>query len=443
MKRLSTLLFILPFVLTSQTLSIDAYIEKFGSKYTLENFQINFGPDLQKSDLVFWGYIHGSETPQIIEHRLLEHLTEKGFRYFMPEIGEAQAFFFNRYLQSGDEQLLYFASYYQKMRTPQDASIQFLEKWQAIYQTNLRLPDEEKIRVVGVEGTLAFKDPSLAVTHLAYIAPKNSGIPMIDSLRFFKNLDILDLNIVSGKPVLELALANDKPTYDYVYPTSSKYQFGKRFISFYKENQELVNNAFGRDIHDLLIREELKREQIIYKNFKKKVLPSINSGGKVFSVFGYAHVLQGSINKYDYIAGLIKKNHELKVTSILGVLAKSKALKNRKSKKSEVIYGPLGHKFTSTEYSGFSTSKSYDGDSYFEKLEGINHLRKNARKYDIISLPLMHKNSPFNQNLTFLMYKRGGKWWRPDEELATIDYIQYLIYIQNSRANTPMEEWSN
>ena len=423
----------------------EEYIKKYAKGYSTQEFSLKDDLGVQLNDLAFWGYIHGSETPHLVEYKIFEYLAQHGFKYLMPEIGKAQAYFLNEYLKTGDDQLLYLVAYYQGMRTPQDASIQFMDKWQKIYALNQTLPIKDRFVVLGVEGTIAPYDPALAVTYLAYIAPENSGIPMIDSLKYFRHPEVLDISIISGKPALELAIANKRALYDYVYPNDSKYQFGRRFIAYYLKNQALVDQAFGvnnKEVHDILIREDMQREKITYKNFKSDVLPLLEKGEKVFSVFGYAHVFQGPINKYEYIAGMIRKNHpNVKTTTLLGVMAKSSALKNRKLCKTEDIQGPQGITFKGAEYCGYTTSKSYDGDGMFEKLSGINSIQKIAGKKDIVILPLIKENTPFNTGSTFISYEKGGKRWRPDESLSTIDYIQYLIYIQNSKANTPVEEW--
>ena len=445
MQKLIILLFWLPISLTAQPLDQATYVNKYGQPYSSLDFQLDPGLEIEQNDLVFWGYIHGSETPQLVEYKILEYLINHGFRYFMPEMGKAQAYFLNEYLKSGHEELLYFAAYYQGMRTSQDASVQLLQKWQKLYALNQQLPPQQQITVLGAEGTLAPYDPSLAITWLAYHAPENTGDPMIDSLQYFKNLDVLDLSIVSGKPVMEQARREKRPTYDYVYPSHSKYQFARRFIDYYLVHQSKVEEAFGvcgPEIHAILIREDLHREDIIYNNFKAEVLPLLQKGEKVCSVYGYAHIFQGPINGFDYIASKIKQGHpDIKTSSILGVMARSSVLKYRKLRKSGDLTGPMGHTFQQATYKGYSTSRSWDGDGLFEKLEGLPLVQKATGKNELLMLPLTQPGSPFHNGLNFVRYEKGGKRWRPDESLATTDYIQYLIYIQYSQANTPLEVW--
>lgn len=433
----------MPVGLLAQNSTLENYIAKHKSVYQLDDFAVNFGESLTKNDMVFWGYIHGSETPQLVEYKLLEYLVENGFQYYMPEIGMAQAYFLNQYLETGNQDLLLFAGYYQKSRTSQDASIQFIEKWKKIYQLNKGLPQDKKLTVLGADVTLFRYDPTLAITYLAYIAP-SSDIPMIDSLKYMKNLDILDINVISGKPAWDAAMAAKKSTYDFIYPLDSKYQFARRFFNYYLDNKEEVQEAFGdygNHVERLLIKSEKRREATIYDNFKRDVAPLIAKGGKVFSSYGYAHVMQGPINKNDYLAGLIKKgNPEISTTSVLGLLAKSNALNNRKLRKTGTLEGPQGFVFESAEYNGYTTKKSYDGDSFFERVDGIQHLKKATRKEDILTLSLIEKESPFNQGLTFVDFKKGGKRWNPDTSLNTLDYFQFVIYIQNSAANIPIEE---
>ncbi|MEO1053982.1 MAG: hypothetical protein AAFX87_25315 [Bacteroidota bacterium] len=445
MKILFLLFLVAPICSFGQTNEVKDYLKKYANTYQKGDFEISFGNDFAKNDLIFFGYIHGSEAPQMVEFEMLRYVVSRGFRYYAPEIGVAQAYFLNQYLKEGDEALLRFVTYYQKRRTPQDASVQFIEKWRKIYKLNRSLPDDRKITVLGTDISIIDNDPSLMVTYLAHIAPENTGNAMIDSLKYFRNLDILDLQIWSGAPVLELAKSTNKSTHDFVYPISSKYQFGRRFLAYYSENKTKVLEAFrtNRQLVEYVLSSFSwrEREDKIAEQFEMQVMPMIQKGEKVFSVFGYAHVLQGPINGKSYLAGIIKEKYpNLEMASVLGLLAKSKALKKRKYCKSDQIEGLQGFVFDGMEYCGYKVSSTYDGDGFGERLLGIQHLKRATKGKDILTLPLVKAASPFGQGLNFIGYKKGGKQFKLDPKLSTIDHFQYLIYMQHSEANVPFEE---
>ncbi|MEO1655530.1 MAG: hypothetical protein AAFU64_18455, partial [Bacteroidota bacterium] len=289
--------------------------------------------------------------------------------------------------------------------------------------------------------------PSLLLTHLAYLAPaEKTGLPIIDSLSLYRNLDILDLKIYSGKPVWELVRATRKSTYDYVYPLQSKYHFGKRFLAYFEKNQSQVVEAFGKhhkELKEFLSKDKSKRrEEVIFDNFQRRILPLIRSGEIVYAKFGYAHIHQGSINGKLYLAGMLKEKYpELKISSILGVLAKSNTLKERKLCKSGENLVERGITFEKAEYCGYKTAKSYDGDSFFERLAGIQALKKVTGKKDILMLDLHQPSSPLHKSQSFIYFTKGGKNWNIDPSLTTTDYVQYLIYMQHSEATIPFEEY--
>ncbi|MEO1254866.1 MAG: hypothetical protein AAFY41_08280 [Bacteroidota bacterium] len=444
MKKLILLIICFPWILSAQEQSIEAYINKHKTVSSAANFLFPYNEELAENDLVFFGYIHGCATPQAIEYKLIESLSKHRFRYLMLEVGTAQAYFLNEYLKTGNESLLMFAVHYQKFRTSQDASIQLVEKWRKIYLLNQQLTPESRFIVLGEEQTMAPNDPSLSITYLAHIAPANTGIPMIDSLQYFKNTDILEINILSGKPALASARSTGKAMYDFVYPTNSKYHFGRRFIKYYKENKEEVFAAFKgyrTQVRRTLEYVRERREDVLHNNFQEEVAPLIKKGGKVFATYGYTHVLQGPINGYDYLAGMVKKSSpSIKSTTILGILARSNAMNERKLRKEGTVIGPTGLAFDRISYKGYSTSRSYEGDALFERLEGINALKKAAKKQEILTLSLAKEETPFNNGLTFIKNKIGPKYWKPDTSLSTLDYIQYVIYMQYSEAAIPFEE---
>ena len=161
------------------------------------------------------------------------------------------------------------------------------------------------------------------------------------------------------------------------------------------------------------------------------IIPIIRQGEKVYSNFGYAHVLQEKINGFPYLANRLKDNLEIKIklTTILGIMANSEVLKYRTN----------GTK-------GYKTSKFGDGDSILERVKGIKMLKRIAKDNDVTLFKLNGKNSPFKDALFFVNMKRYRESlfrkgiWKAEDDSSTTDYIQYLLFIQNSKSNRPFPE---
>jgi len=130
-------LFVFSQNLVSQSLE-ETYLLSHSQKVNLDNptFQL-FDDDFYQNDLFFFGFIHGSATPQLLDYELLVHLYGKGIRYYAPEIGYSYAFFLNHYLETGDESYLnYVLEDEVRKSVPQDASLEFKEKWKKLYRFN-------------------------------------------------------------------------------------------------------------------------------------------------------------------------------------------------------------------------------------------------------------------------------------------------------------------
>lgn len=442
---IGTLLFVGTINLHGQVLK--KYIEQNAQSINIEEFKLNPEDDFQNNDLVFFGFIHGSSTPQIVDYRLLQHLAENyGYRYYVPEVDPSQAYFLNQYLKTGNIEFLDFIIFFYEKRIPQDASIEFRDKWKKIFLLNQSFPEKRKIKIIGTD--IPSSDKRLAITHLAYLLDgKETGDPMIDSLRVFKSTEIDDRKIWSGAPAASKVKQLGGFTYDYVYPVDSKYNFANRFLKYYDKNKGEVKKLLERnniDISEILDKKSKSREEHIFLNFQKQVIPIIQSGGKVYANFGAAHIYQKEIYGNCYVACKIKNEYpNLRLKSILGLLANSTVLKERKWKKSKESIVERGVSFDGMTYSGFKTSTTWDGHSMFEKLDGIDQLIRINRSKNISFLNLDNSNSPFKNRPYLVSYKKGGKNMKIDPSSNTLEYFQYVILMKNSVSNTPIQSLSS
>jgi hypothetical protein len=126
------------------------------------------------------------------------------------------------------------------------------------------------------------------------------------------------------------------------------------------------------------------------------------------------------------------------MVSIQGLLAKSSVLKEKKYKKEgDVLIRDV--KFKGMVYNGYKHSRSWDGDSFLERVKGINLLKKSLNA-DATLISLNKPNSPFHTTDLFAAFSRGGKKWKLSKDKHTTDYFQYIVYMQNSTGICPLEE---
>ncbi|GAB5523234.1 MAG: hypothetical protein Roseis2KO_11060 [Roseivirga sp.] len=399
--------------------------------------EINHEADFLQHDLYFFGFIHGSITPQEVDFTLLKSLHQQaGLKYYAPEVDASMAFFLNQYLVTGDEALLKTLVRFYEKRASQDAGIEWMEKWQKIRDINLQTSDAERIQVLGTDFPIS---ANLTLAHIASFLPEKETHTIIDSLRYFSGLSYPEQPAIwSGKPILE----SGKPWSDY-FPDPAADYFDKLF-DYIQENPEESSAAFGKNwlevkrLIETVDRES--RETVIFENFQRQIIPLMKQGEKVYANFGYFHIQQGKINGRESVACKLRNSLDknLSMVSIQGLLAKSSVLKEKKFKKAPpVVIKDLT--FTGMAYNGYKHSRSWDGDSFFERAKGIGMLKK-AAKSDVILIDLKQKGSPFKNSDYLAAFSRGGKKWKLEEGKNTTDYFQYVIYIQNSNGICPLEE---
>ncbi|MCE7994360.1 MAG: erythromycin esterase family protein [Roseivirga sp.] len=418
---------------------IREYLKKHQQEINLAAVnEIHHQTSFLNHDLYFFGFIHGGVTPQEVDFILLKSLHQQaGLKYYAPEVDPSMAFFLNQYLITGDENLLKTLTKFYEKRVPQDAGIEWMEKWQKIRQLNLQTPETRRIRVLGTDFPIS---ANLTLAHLASFLPKNkTGISTIDSLSHFSHLYYPEQPAIwSGKPILE----SGKPWSDY-FPDPAASYFDRLF-DYIKENANEASHVFGQnwELAKSLIEtvDRESRETVIFENFQKQAIPLMRKGEKIYANFGYFHIQQGKINGRESVAFKLQNSldKDLSMVSIQGLLAKSSVLKEKKfTKAPEIMIKDL--RFTGMAYNGFKHSRSWDGDSFFERAKGIGILKRIV-KTDVILIDLNKEGSPFKSSDYLAAFSRGGKKWKLEKDQSTTDYFQYIIYIQNSAGICPLEE---
>lgn len=437
-KKISLYLFFsLLFLAASFGQPVDerTYLSENATVIEGENPNFNFGKTFYEHQLYFFGFVHGSATPQKIDGQLLMDLHKNGVRYYAPEADQSLAYFYNLYLKTGDSEILKFACEFQGYRTPQDASIQLYEKWQKIYAYTKNQPKKDQLTVLGWDAEIS---ADLSLTHLAFLAPKHqTGVTLVDSLAHFRYLENKTVSIISGKPVWKSG-----KSWNYFFGTE-KSRYYEKFITAYSTDSTAILTAFGAhadEVRLLMLKPtEKEREKIIYEHFSKKGLPLLEGGEKIYAAYGYFHIHQDEVGGSMSLAGFIAKNTDVKLVSLVAQMAKSACYVGPKMKGIGPVY-IKGVKFKGATYKGYKTSNRYEGDHFFERIDGLKNLQKVAGKNNVVLFNLTGKNSPYKTKMAFANMKKGAKNWQIPLDKAATDYFQYIFLIQRSAANVPIEE---
>ncbi|MFK8056311.1 MAG: hypothetical protein AB8F78_09360 [Saprospiraceae bacterium] len=436
MKRILLLLTVLGALNLGAQHAYDSSILTDGSKSIslLSGF-----PNILESDLIFYGFIHGAETPQHVEAQLLIELLKKGVKYYAPEVSPSGAYFLNKFLATGNEDYLHYVL--QTYAAPQDASKQWIEKYNKVYTFNNTLPDSDRLSIIGTDREDSDK---LKISHLAHLLPdEETGISIIDSLKLYLAPEET-LHFTNGKHLFKLAFKHGCSYKDILYDQKSQHYFAKRFTAYYDEHTEKVLGYFKHnreEVMGLMTSSKTDRETTITDRFTQKIIPLLEEGQKVYSNYGYAHVLQESFNGKTYLAGRLKRAYpNLSIYSILSQLADCSVLESAKVCEDRKIKR-YGKTITLAKVCGVSNSTEWDGDTTKERIRGLDEIQQVTPASGISLIPVANLSQEQSASRYFIDYEDGKNTddIKLDLTKTTSDYFQGLIFIQGSKANTPYD----
>lgn len=358
--------------------------------------------DIENSDVIFCGETHGIFYNRNIELSFLKYLnTNFSVRYFLLELGYGYGFLLNQYLQTGDEILL--KDVLDQTKSTFYFSNERFEFWKNLYEYNQTLPEDKKIIVIGSD--IEHQDWA-AIWALTYLFPDGGFIPetihpeMTALLKTYNNGSATYSELRSLSDDLYSSLLQ----YDDDY--RSYFNDGYFAVSLIIRNLKERYDAYDKR-NESTQAYWAARENRIYENFLNiyEHYPS----GKYFGQWGKNHIYQARFNNIDWFAHRLQhyENSPVKdkVLSIANVYNNCKMM--------NIIDGEYGNPKDVTE--GFG---SFDMN-YFDTYSNG----------EITLFRLNSENSPLT--------KKGILPELPNN--AITDFMQYVILVRNSPAETPLE----
>ncbi|MGL5712619.1 MAG: hypothetical protein ACRCXT_02505 [Paraclostridium sp.] len=358
----------------------------------LSGFEI-LEKDLKGKKVILAGEYHNLDKNEKLQINFLKYLQkEVNVNYILEEGGYADAYFLNKYLESGNEEILknYFNVYKgQKLYTKERYNY-FIE----VYKLNQTLPKDEQIKVVGAD-----VESQATYEYLTDVMKENTSITnelkeLIGKLKDFdysskgSYIDIIDILEKVNKDIKD-----NEEAYKNILKEDEEFDGFKLAIS----NLIDFTDCAIADIND----KYNLRDKYIYENFK--LIDSKLQDAIYFGQWGADHTLQDTVYHGDfskdihYFASLLKKDLEYK------------------------------DKILSIEYSYYSTQNQKIG-GYYHINEDLfkNYLTSNS---DVSIFKLNNRKSPLKNeyintfNTDVIDYKNN----------PTTNYFQYLVLIRNSK----------
>ena len=382
---------------------IDKYLSRNYSKLVLDgnddfsSFKL-LDKDLKKNEMFLTGEIHGTTMNTELELSFLKYLKEKAnIKYYLSELSYSDAYFLNKYLDTGDENIL--KELFEELKDTPGCTKETYNKWIKVYEFNKALPNDKKIKVIGID---IEHQENIAIHCMYSLIPKNESPKKIRPL-IKKLQDVYENNGVTAKFAKDFSLDLKKDineNYD-IY----KEYLGEKFFDFNLINDNLCTSF--KAYNDMTNFNKI-RDMQMYENFINiyNNLPK----GKFYGQFGNAHINQHNMydDTYSLASLMNNKNSPVKgkVISIIYVYNSCK------------IFNPLNAQTIHT----ITTLKE---DNIFK-----SYLETNTTLFKLNGW-----NSPFDKGLIWELLSPGGILTKG----VTTDYYQYIVVVKNSQPMEPIK----
>lgn len=106
--------------------------------------------DIKGKEIIFTAEVHGSKANKELNMKFLKYFKEKNnFKYYLYETPYSDAYFINKYLETGDIKIL--EEIYKPLKGTLAWNKDSYNYWKRLYEYNKTLPKRKKIQVIGVD----------------------------------------------------------------------------------------------------------------------------------------------------------------------------------------------------------------------------------------------------------------------------------------------------
>ena len=350
--------------------------------------------DTGGKQVILLGETHGVALNEDLDLALLRYLHKTaGVRVYLSESGYSANCLLNRYLDTGDEQVLDF------VMQESYGSIGWTREHRAFYAAlrrwNLTLPEKERVRLVGLD---VEHQRRVALRYLAELAKPDGGkrapAAIAETIARLQRIQ----QEPYGKPAVQFI--GDLTSSVAAHRLDYAAMLGDRLFDFEltAANLQKAVEYYATDgtpqSFDL-------REQVMVQTFLK-LYPRLG-GAKCYGRWGSAHVLQRRADLGVPFAAMLNRPDSPvagRVVSIFAMYVNSEAL----------------------SMPGYRTGRADDDDAWSQPFAA-------ASPGPITLFKLTGAGSPFQQDAFSFMKGHG----------VPTDYVQYVVLIRNATASHPLE----
>ena len=250
----------------------------------------DFDADFYANQLFLLGESHGSAAPQALDFALLRHLNQKtGLRNYVAEIDPSQAYFFNRYLATGNEADVrtVFAAW---DGVAQWGNQNFYDKIRRIRALNQTLPAAARIRFIGLD---RLQNLAIVGQHLRALLAQEAYVAGTAA--------VLDTLLrVSAAPLTEEAFG----------------QLAHRLLPVLAAGAGTGLSAAGRAGVVQVLRNatylqgpRIRRDSVMLLNLQAACETLQPGDEKMYGLWGFHHMLQAEVDQQQPFAALVRASN--------------------------------------------------------------------------------------------------------------------------------------
>lgn len=390
----------------SEYIKGEPYVSYLNAHKTVLNGDFNFAEDFYDHQLFMAGEIHGYQKSPELDYKLLKHLNKKvGVKDYMVEVDYSQAYFLNEYLKTGNDSLINYSL--KNWLVLQGRGMkEYYDMWRNVYSYNKSLPENQKIYVYGCD---VLSDETLAIEHLKRLV----------------------------SPQIYQEIFGDVSNLEDLVKRTDIYKADKDLQAKLKDSLQGTYLEFNHLINTILQTKAGKREPKIFANFKSVLSLRNISTEPIFAFYGFAHTLQVP-NKSGFkpLARLIKESGlecGKNMVSMNMIYQDSKTVLRSEWLPSIMRNGPI---WSEIEF-------SYDSLLLFY-VKGIKDLKRTSEPNSITIYKMDEKNSPYLNSKRLMEYEMILPFFKNQtielqENFSAAEATQYLFFIRNSEAVTPLD----
>lgn len=414
-KLVSSILVVLMIITTgcssTKTLDVESYLDKNNSVINLQDTNDFKGLDLIKDDIkdkkiIFTGEHHAVQKDDLFRMKLIKYLQKEiGLNYYLAEMGYSSAYFFNKYLESGDEDIL--KKVFLDIEYAQAFNKDDYNFFKDLYEFNKSLGEEDKIKIVGtdIEYSIGSSYDYIKDIIKEETLETDEFKKLLDSFQGLKSY-LKTLTPANKDKGYELELLNDLNLRIDI------------LLEDIKNNEDLYINLFQEDFFGF---------KIVVKNIKAMCLSEFTDDAKENMRIREEQIYENFIMQDKKINDAIYFGQwgSLHIDKIPVKVANVQS----EEKTTYVDFKSIASRIdTSDKYTGKVMSILYNyEDKYSNHInrEMFNNYLKS--KDDCILFDLRNSNSPFKENFISPFNEEAMY----DNKKHITDYIDYMVIIKD------------